>query len=128
MYKGYRIRLVRHRIDLSRFHALDCWESDHTLVFDCTAVPPAIVEAYINRYMILKQLTDLYRIQRSKLRPGYVYVHFTMRDGEYVKKANQRNLGVSSGNSNHLPHDVDSVQLAFNSLSMTEVNVTINDF
>lgn len=83
-YKGYRIRFVKQRVDFRRFILYQCHETDHTLVFDCTSVPPAIVEAYIRRYMLLKQLTTNYRIQRSSIRPGYVYVHFVMRDGMYV--------------------------------------------
>lgn len=84
LFKGYEIRYVKTRISFARFHLYVCHETDHTIVFDCTAVPPAIVEAYIRRYMILKQLTTNYRLQRSSLRPGYVYVHFIMKDGKYA--------------------------------------------
>jgi len=126
MYKGYNIRFVKERIDLSRFHRQLCHETDHTYVFDCTAVPPAIVEAYINRYMTLKQITDLYRIQRSRLRPGYVFVHFTMRDGKYVQKADRANLALSGGNSVDRNLDCNSVPQFKNSSFLNEMNVTNN--
>lgn len=126
MYKGYSIRFVKERIDLSRFNLKTCHETDHTYVFDCTAVPPAIVEAYIRRYMILKQITNLYRIQRSRLRPGYVYVHFTMRDGKYVQKDNRSNLAVSSGIFVNRHLDRNSVPQFENSSFLNELNVTNN--
>lgn len=128
MYKGYNIRFVKERIDFSRFDREKCHETDHTYVFDCTAVPPAIVEAYINRYMLLKQITNLYRIQRSRLRPGYVFVHFTMRDGKYVQKADCAKW-VPSGAFcvTGVTRNFGDVQMPLLSLE-SETNVTINEF
>lgn len=71
-----KIRYVKKRVNVARFDLKTCHEYDVTLVFDVTACDNERISKFFRNYMNLNYPGVIYRQQRSKMRPGYAYVHF----------------------------------------------------
>lgn len=71
------IRYVSTRISVARFKLYRCHQWDLTVTVDVTGIPREMALLQIAAFMGKKHPNLAYRVQRSKYRPGYAFIHFT---------------------------------------------------
>lgn len=71
-----QLRYVKTHVNVARFKLFVCHEYDISVTFDVTGIPRELALLQIDGYMARKHPNTPYRVQRSKMRPGYAFVHF----------------------------------------------------
>jgi hypothetical protein len=73
-----QLRYVKERISTARFKLFVCHEFDVSVTFDVTGIPRELALLQIAHWMGHHQPNTEYRVQRSKMRPGYAFVHYVI--------------------------------------------------